>query len=315
MGELDRNKTAIVGAIDNVNRLAAQLRAQDGTIKKTLDDLPAALKSLNGQRADLVRMLHALQRLSGVGVRVIKASKTSTIDSLRDLAPVLTAFADAGQDMPKALQVFLTYPFVDAAVGNDPQVARNLHMGDYTNLSVRLDLDLSSLNLPAPPLPTVTLPGPVQDACKQVRKQVIAAVDKAMQSPVVQALPPHTRKQLRRTLISETLKKLDCRTVDPSQLAKLVQGELAALLQDLPAALTQDVCDQFPKNPLCQILTGQLPVPTPTLGLPSLGGGGGPLGRPAPGAWQAPKVADPFGLARHGIDPSLGTLLLQGVAR
>jgi virulence factor Mce-like protein len=315
MGELDRNKAAIVSAIDNVNRLAEELRAQDGTIKKTLDDLPAALKSLNGQRADLVRMLHALQRLSGVGVRVIKASKASTIDSLRDLAPVLTAFANAGQDMPKALQVFLTYPFVDAAVGNNPQVARNLHMGDYTNLSIRLDLDLSSLNLPEPPLPTATLPGPVQDVCKQVREQVVAAVDKAMQSPVVQALPRHTRKELRKTLISETLKKLDCRTVDPSQLTKLVQGELAALLQDLPAALTQDICDQFPKNPLCQILTGQLPIPTPTLGLPSIGGGGGLLGRPAPGAWQAPKVADPFGLARHGIDPSLGTLLLQGVAR
>lgn len=316
MGELDRNKSAIVGAIEHVNRLAAELRAQDGTIKKTLDDLPAALKSLNGQRADLVRMLRALQRLSGVGVRVIKASKASTIDSLRDLAPVLTAFAKAGQDMPKALQVFLTYPFVDAAVGNDPQVARNLHMGDYTNLSVRLDLDLKSLNLPEAPLPTVTLPGPVQDVCKQVRKQVVAAVDKAMQSPVVQALPRHTRKQLRKTLISETLKRVNCQKVDPNQLAKLIQGELAALLQDLPKALTKDLCDQFPKNPLCQILTGGLPAPVPTLGVPTgLPGGLGGLGRPAPDAWQAPKVADPYGLARHGIDPSLGTLLLQGVVR
>ncbi len=315
MGELDRNKSSIVSAIDNVNRLAAELRSQDGTIKKTLDDLPAALQSLNGQRADLVRMLHALQRLSGVGVRVISASKASTIDSLRDLAPVLTAFARAGQDMPKALQVFLTYPFVDAAVGNDPQVARNLHMGDYTNLSARLDLNLRSLNLPQPPLPTVTLPGPVQNLCKQVRKQVVAAVDKAMQSPVVKALPRHTRKQLRKTLTAETLKKLNCRQVDPNQLARLVQGELAVLLQDLPKALTQDLCQQFPKNPLCQVLTGKLPIPTPTLsvptGLPSLSG---PLGRPAPDAWQAPRPADPFGLARHGIDPSLGTLLLQGVA-
>jgi len=187
-------------------------------------------------------------------------------------------------------------------------------MGDYTNLSIRLDLDLSSLNLPEVPLPTVTLPGPVQDACRQVRKQVVAAVDKVMKSPVVQALPPHTRKQLRRTLIDETLKKVDCRQVDPNQLAKLVQAELAALLQKLPGALTKDICDQLPQNPLCQALTGQQPLPLPSVGLPSLGGGG-PLGRPAPGAWQAPKVADPFGLARHGIDPSLGTLLLQGVAR
>lgn len=320
MGELDRNKAAIVDAIDNVNRLASQLRRQDGTIKKTLDDLPAALRSLNGQRADLVRMLKSLQRLSGVGVRVIRASKASTIDSLRDLAPVLTSFAKAGQDMPKALQVFLTYPFVDAAVGNDPQVARNLHMGDFTNLSVRLDLDLKKLTLPELPLPTATLPGPVQDVCKQVRQQIVTAVDKAMQSPVVQALPPASRKKLRKALIDDLVKKVDCRQIDPNQLAKLVQGELATLIDELFPTLSKDICHKLPKNPVCQVITGQLPVPTPTLGVPSglptLSGPGGGLGlgRPAPGAWVLPKPADPFGLARHGIDPSLGTLLLQGVA-
>ena len=49
----------------------------------------------------------------------------------------------------------MTYPFVDEVVGRDPQVARNLHMGDYTNLSITLDLDLTD-GLPDPPdvLPT-----------------------------------------------------------------------------------------------------------------------------------------------------------------
>ena len=64
---------------------------------------------------------------------------------------MLDGFAKAGQNFPKSFQVFLTYPFVDDAVGRDPQVARNLHMGDYTNLSVNLDLDLSLLK---PLLPT-----------------------------------------------------------------------------------------------------------------------------------------------------------------
>ena len=98
-------------------------------------------------------MLKALDRLSGVGVRVIKASKTSTINSLRSLAPVLDKLADAGSSLPNSLQVFLTYPFVDAAVGKDPQVARNLHMGDYTNLNARLDINVTS----PPVLPS--LPG------------------------------------------------------------------------------------------------------------------------------------------------------------
>ena len=87
-------------------------------------------------------MLKALDRLSGVGIRVIKASKAATID---DVAPARsrcsTELADSGDDFAKSFNVFLTYPFVDEVVGRDPQVARNLHMGDYTNLSIKLDLD------------------------------------------------------------------------------------------------------------------------------------------------------------------------------
>jgi phospholipid/cholesterol/gamma-HCH transport system substrate-binding protein len=149
MGQLDANKESIVTALENVNRLSLELRRQDGTIKAALDDLPGAIKSVNSQRADLVRMLQALANLSSVGVRVIQASKESTIDSLRNLAPVLESLAKAGQDMPKSLQVFLTYPFIDEAVGRDPEVARNLHMGDFTNLSVTLSLDL--VNMPSIP--------------------------------------------------------------------------------------------------------------------------------------------------------------------
>lgn len=164
MGQLDANKESIVTALENVNRLSLELRRQDGTIKAALDDLPGAIKSVNGQRQDLVRMLQALSNLSSVGVRVIQASKESTIDSLRNLAPVLESFAKSGQDMPKALQVFLTYPFVDEAVGRDPQVARNLHMGDFTNLSISLSLDL--FNLPSiPGLAPGTSLADVLDTC------------------------------------------------------------------------------------------------------------------------------------------------------
>jgi phospholipid/cholesterol/gamma-HCH transport system substrate-binding protein len=56
---------------------------------------------------------------------------------------VLTELANSGDAFVKSFNVFLTYPFVDEVVGRDPQVARNLHMGDYTNLSVELDVDLS----------------------------------------------------------------------------------------------------------------------------------------------------------------------------
>ena len=54
---------------------------------------------------------------------------------------MLEGFAKAGDNFAKSFQVFATYPFIDEAVGRSPQVARNLHMGDYTNLSVNLDIN------------------------------------------------------------------------------------------------------------------------------------------------------------------------------
>jgi phospholipid/cholesterol/gamma-HCH transport system substrate-binding protein len=154
MGQLDENKADIVNAIEALNRLAISVNDQQGTIEATLDELPSALDSLDRQRNDLVKMLRALNRLGDVGVRVIRASKQSTIESFRQLTPVLTELANTGDNFAKSFHVFLTYPFVDEVVGRDPQVARNLHMGDYTNLSVELDLRVPGLSEPNPTPPT-----------------------------------------------------------------------------------------------------------------------------------------------------------------
>ena len=145
MSQLDDNKGDIVDAIESLNRLAISVKRQQPSIDAALDELPSALVSLDKQRDDLIDMLQALDRLSDVGVRVITRSKDATIESLRQLQPVLTNLADSGDDLVNSFNVILTYPFVDEVVGRDPQVARNIHLGDYTNLSVRLDLDLTDL--------------------------------------------------------------------------------------------------------------------------------------------------------------------------
>ncbi|HWU21363.1 MAG TPA: MCE family protein, partial [Nocardioides sp.] len=148
MTQLNGRKQQIVAAITSVNRLAIEARKNMGSIDQALAKLPSAVDSLNRQRADLRKMLQALARLGNVGVRVIKATKVSTIDSLRMLDPVLTQVSSAGKDFVNSFSTFLTYPFIDESVGRDPQVARNLHMGDYVNLSINLDLDLNNLSLP-----------------------------------------------------------------------------------------------------------------------------------------------------------------------
>ena len=165
MGQVDDNKDQIVAAIQSLNKLAISLRKQKSTIKLALDELPRAIGTINRQRGDLVKMLQALARLSHVGTQVIGQSKAATIDSLQSLAPTLTKLSQAGSDLPKSLQVFLTYPFVDSVVGKNPTQARNLHMGDYTNLSAQLDIDLTGQSQPT--VPGLPPPPNLVKMCKQ----------------------------------------------------------------------------------------------------------------------------------------------------
>ena len=187
MGQLDANKGDIVRAIDSLNRLAVTANKQRGTIESALDELPSALKSLDKQRADLVKMLDALNRLGNVGTQVIAASKTSTINALRSLNPILGSLGSTGDDFIKAFHVFLTYPFVDEVVGRDPQVARNLHMGDYTNLSVQLDINVGGIPGSDGPigtgLPTILNPGPVLDDVFACLGGNVAACNRVLQRP------------------------------------------------------------------------------------------------------------------------------------
>jgi phospholipid/cholesterol/gamma-HCH transport system substrate-binding protein len=305
MGQLDQNKQSIIAALENTSRLAAELKKQDGTIKSALDNIPDTLRSVNRQRGDLVKLLQALNRLSGVGVRVIQASKESTINSLRSLAPVLDGFAKAGENFPKSFQVFLTYPFVDEAIGRDPQVARNLHMGDYTNLSINLDLDIAKLGLPS--LPPIPIPSELCAAVKTARAFANQQID------ALPGLSAQQKKDLKAVVLAQIEDK-DCDvTLDT------VRGYIAAALAALTTSVTGPLCDQLPTdNPICALLED--PTALPTLQAPTVGGGGvlgGGLGLPRADlgrGYQVPEQIDPFGLAALGLDPGIGTMLLQGVA-
>jgi phospholipid/cholesterol/gamma-HCH transport system substrate-binding protein len=110
--------------------------------------------------------------------------------------------------------VFLTYPFVDEVVGRDPQVARNLHMGDYTNLAINLDLELADLNpVGVPNIPCIELE----------------------QIPDVGPLPPVSQ------LCEGVIDAINECLADPS----------VANCQGLPDFLVDEVCDQLPIPILC----------------------------------------------------------------
>jgi phospholipid/cholesterol/gamma-HCH transport system substrate-binding protein len=180
MGQLDDNKADIVDAIESLNRLAVSAREQQGSIDAALEELPSALNSIDRQRDDLVKMLQSLNRLGDVGVRVIKQSKDVTIESFRQLQPVLTQLANSGDDFVNAFNGFLTWPFVDEIVGRDPQVARNLHMGDYQNLSIDMDLNLNKIPgvcFPLHAIPPLGQLPPLDAMCQNVQDKVQECLD------------------------------------------------------------------------------------------------------------------------------------------
>ncbi|BBH16954.1 ABC transporter substrate-binding protein [Nocardioides baekrokdamisoli] len=153
VGQLDAKKQVIVNALDALNRISVEANKQTATIDATLAQLPGALTSINSQRQDLVKMLNALNNLGAVGTNVIARSKTQTIAIINNLQPILENLSQTGNHFARAFSTMLTYPFVDASVGTNPQTARTLAMGDYVNLDLNLDLDLSN----PPPAPVVPL--------------------------------------------------------------------------------------------------------------------------------------------------------------
>jgi phospholipid/cholesterol/gamma-HCH transport system substrate-binding protein len=281
-GQLDENKEDIVDAIESLNRLALAAEKQLPTIDKALEELPSALDSIDRQRDDLVEMLTALDQLSSVAVDVIARSKDSTILSLKRLNPVLTQLAASGDDFTNAFHVFLTYPFVDEVVGRDPQVARNLHMGDYTNLSITLDVDVAGGASATPSLPT-NLPTIIDPTV--IVNDVLACLQSG-------------------SLTSEACKKV------LANLQKLTQ-----LREECAKAENKDkdVCRELNAIPGTPSLP--VPVPTtlpptviPTTIIPTLLPRAGTQERPRPGN---PTMRDLMDL----YDPTLVSLLVPGMVQ
>ncbi len=130
IGNLSTHRRDIVSALDGLDSLSATLRARDKQIGHVLDHITPGLEVLAEQRTQLVTMLNALNRLSGIAVHTINASEDNFAANLRALTPTLRELADAGQNLPLALQVLLTYPFTD-------QVLKDIK-GDYLNAYLSL---------------------------------------------------------------------------------------------------------------------------------------------------------------------------------
>jgi phospholipid/cholesterol/gamma-HCH transport system substrate-binding protein len=155
MSDLDSHRSEITSALDGLNQLSTTLANRQKQVAGALTDLSPGLKSLSDQRTELVSMLQALDQLSGVGVDVITKSRDDLVADLTALAPILKRLADAGQSLPRSLEILPTFPFTDAVLDGIK--------GDYLNVYVSLipgrGAELPPPGEGTPPgLPTLPLP-------------------------------------------------------------------------------------------------------------------------------------------------------------
>jgi phospholipid/cholesterol/gamma-HCH transport system substrate-binding protein len=126
VSNLDAHRKDITDALDGLNRLSTTLAVREPQIGRALDDLSPGLRALDEQRGALITLLRTLDRLSGVAVATIDRSKGDMVADLEALEPTLRELSAAGSDLPRALQVLLTYPFTDAVL--------DAVKGDYLNV-------------------------------------------------------------------------------------------------------------------------------------------------------------------------------------
>ncbi|OLR90654.1 MCE family protein [Actinokineospora bangkokensis] len=134
---LDAGKDDITRALDGVNRLSMTLNAQKEQLAGAIDNLGPGLRVLTEQRTQLVTMLQSLQSLSGVAIDTVNKSQADLVADLKALTPTLQKLGEAGNNLPKSLELLLTFPFTDSALAGVK--------GDYFNLYADIDLDLGNI--------------------------------------------------------------------------------------------------------------------------------------------------------------------------
>ncbi|MCX6399731.1 MAG: MlaD family protein [Propionibacteriales bacterium] len=135
---LDANRGEIVSALESMDELTAGLREDRTAIATAIDRISPGLKTLEEERARLVKAVTTTGRTGDRAVKVVRASETALLANLDSLGPILTNLGKVSKTLPEALKIGLTIPF-------PVMTTRNAVKGDYANLFATLDLRSGSL--------------------------------------------------------------------------------------------------------------------------------------------------------------------------
>ena len=132
---LNDQAAEIIAAADGLNRIGVTLARSAPSLARALDAMPAALQVLNDNRSSIVDAFGALQRLATVGSRIMTATKEDFAADIKDLYPVVKAFADNANELVTSFPFIPTFPFPSMYL-------RNAVRGDFLNVYVTFDLTL-----------------------------------------------------------------------------------------------------------------------------------------------------------------------------
>jgi phospholipid/cholesterol/gamma-HCH transport system substrate-binding protein len=132
VGTLSDQTDDMTAIMAGLNQLATQVNDQTGVVQAVLDKMPPALKVLIAERSNLTTALDRLRAFSDTSTSVITATKVDLVTDLQNLAPVISALADAGPTIGKGLQEATVFPFAQWVVDDAIK-------GDYANLYTTFD--------------------------------------------------------------------------------------------------------------------------------------------------------------------------------
>ncbi len=125
--------------IDSADRLLAIAASHNDVLSTALTDLPPLVKYLTESRGNVIQAVESLGRFSESTLQTVEASRGNLHQNLVSLQRPIAQIVKAAPYVVPALRVALTAPFDIDAV---PKAFR----GDYMNLSLNVDLTLSSLD-------------------------------------------------------------------------------------------------------------------------------------------------------------------------
>ena len=137
--ELDKQRNDIARALESTSKLFNYVAKRNSTIDQVLVDLPPLVNYLAGARDRLSDAVIALGRFGKVTSESLSAAQADLNTNLDQLQRPLKQLGRSSPYFLDALRLIVTNPY---PLDNIPKVIR----GDYLNLSLNVDLTLSSID-------------------------------------------------------------------------------------------------------------------------------------------------------------------------